>query len=46
MPTIVFGPGSISDAHAAGEKISLTQMLDAARALVLFLVRWCGVESQ
>jgi acetylornithine deacetylase len=46
MPTIVFGPGSISDAHAAGEKISVAQMLGAARALALFLVRWCGVESQ
>ena len=45
MPTIVFGPGSISDAHAAGEKISVAQILDAARATVLFLARWCGVAE-
>jgi len=45
MPTIVFGPGSISEAHAADEKISVGQVLDAARAVALFLVRWCGVAA-
>ena len=42
MPTIVFGPGSISDAHAAGEKIDFRQIVQAAQALALMCVRWCG----
>ncbi|UCH34383.1 MAG: ArgE/DapE family deacylase [Armatimonadota bacterium] len=42
MPTIVVGPGSISDAHAAGEKIDFRQVVQAAQALALMCVEWCG----
>jgi acetylornithine deacetylase len=43
MPTIVFGPGSISNAHAAGEKIAFRQIVQAAQALALMCVRWCEI---
>jgi acetylornithine deacetylase len=42
MPTIVFGPGSISDAHARDEKIDFREIVKAAEALVRFVVEWCG----
>lgn len=43
MPTIVFGPGSITEAHAKDERIELSQIECAAEILVRFVLRWCGI---
>ncbi|HUT75161.1 MAG TPA: ArgE/DapE family deacylase [Armatimonadota bacterium] len=42
MPTIVFGAGSVADAHAVGEKVDFRQVVQAAQAVALMCVRWCG----
>ncbi len=42
MPTIVFGPGRISDAHAVGEKIDYRHVMQAAQAIALMCARWCA----
>ncbi len=42
MPTVVFGPGQVAQAHSVGEHIDLEDVRTAAEALALFLVRWCG----
>ncbi|HOJ39833.1 MAG TPA: ArgE/DapE family deacylase, partial [bacterium] len=45
MPTVVFGPGTISDAHSSSEKIELKQISLAAEVLVHTICAWCGTES-
>jgi len=42
MPTIVFGPGSVAQAHARGEKIKFGEVAKAAEAVVRFAIEWCG----
>ncbi|MFV1967760.1 MAG: M20/M25/M40 family metallo-hydrolase [Pirellulaceae bacterium] len=42
MPVIVFGPGSIGDAHSSHEQIKIRDILTAAEALAETAVRWCG----
>ncbi len=42
MPVIVFGPGSIRDAHSTHEHIKVSDILHAAEALAETMVRWCG----
>ncbi|HID95946.1 MAG TPA: ArgE/DapE family deacylase [Candidatus Latescibacteria bacterium] len=42
MPTVVFGPGDIACAHSSQERIEVKEILNAAEALVLFLIDWCG----
>lgn len=44
LPTVVFGPGDIADAHSTHERIGVSQMLEAAKALSLFLMEWCGTS--
>lgn len=44
MPVIVFGPGSIGDAHSAQEHIKISELLVAAEALAETVVRWCGED--
>ncbi len=40
MPTAVFGPGRIEDAHTASEKINLQDMVTAAEILIRFIEKW------
>jgi len=42
MPTMVFGAGSILDAHARDEKIDFNDILKSAEAIARFVMRWCG----
>ena len=42
IPTMIFGPGDIREAHAADESISIADMETAARTMTLAILRWCG----
>jgi len=44
LPTVVYGPSDISQAHSEGERIRVDEMLQAATALATFLARWTGEE--
>ncbi len=44
LPTVVYGPSDIVQAHSVGECIRVDDMLAAASGLAQFLVRWCGGE--
>lgn len=43
IPTLQFGPGSASYAHAPRERVDIAETLDAARALLVLAVRRCGL---
>jgi len=42
IPTLVFGPGSLSDAHSNHEQVRMDEVCRAAVILVRFCERWCG----
>jgi acetylornithine deacetylase len=42
LPTVVFGPSDIRQAHAAGESIGIDEILTGAKVLALSIARWCG----
>jgi acetylornithine deacetylase len=42
IPTIVFGPGDFTKAHARDECIDFNQIINAAEALARFAIKWCG----
>ncbi|WP_111768477.1 M20/M25/M40 family metallo-hydrolase [Nakamurella deserti] len=44
IPTLLYGPGDVRMAHAPREQVSITETLEAARALVLMAVRRCGAH--
>ncbi|HEY3396729.1 MAG TPA: ArgE/DapE family deacylase [Armatimonadota bacterium] len=43
LPTVVFGPSDIREAHSSSEKIAWSEVLAAAETLAQGLIRWCGV---
>jgi len=42
IPGVIFGPGSIAQAHSPDEFVALDQLHDAARAMALTIADWCG----
>lgn len=42
IPTVVFGPSDIREAHGRDEKVRYQDVLDAAKALALAIPRFCG----
>jgi acetylornithine deacetylase len=42
MPAVLWGPSG-AGAHGSDEYVSISSMLDAAAALLLFTCTWCGV---
>jgi acetylornithine deacetylase len=44
IPTVVFGPGDLKDAHTSEEHIEVEQINRAAEILVNFVSRWCNED--
>ena len=42
-PSVVYGPGDIHWAHRMDERVNLDDVLTYAKAIAVFLLRWCGV---
>ena len=42
IPTVVYGPSDIIQAHGKDESIVFQDILDGAKALALAIQRWCG----
>jgi acetylornithine deacetylase len=42
IPTVNFGPGSLSVAHGPDERIEIEEYLTAVRVLALLILDWCG----
>jgi len=42
---VVFGPGSIDNAHGPNEYVGVDEVIDASKTMAAMMVDWCGVES-
>ena len=42
IPTVVFGPGDVRDAHRPNEHVPVDDLVDCARAIALSIVRFCS----
>ena len=42
VPTVVYGPGSIHQAHRPDEYFPIKEMLPSVKALALTVYRWCN----
>lgn len=44
IPSIIFGPGSIAQAHKPDEHIPIDDYLASIEHLIAFIAEWCGAE--
>ncbi|WP_423802160.1 acetylornithine deacetylase [Neobacillus sp. SAB-20_R2A] len=45
IPTVIFGPGKLEDAHAVNEKVEIRQLLDFTKVLAQFIAVWCNTRK-
>ncbi len=45
IPTVVFGAGSIEDAHSKGESVNINDLVMEACVLFDFVSRWCNARA-
>jgi acetylornithine deacetylase len=45
IPTIIFGPGSLRQAHTHDEFVPVNELVLATRALALLIADWCGLAE-
>lgn len=45
-PAIIYGPGSLENAHEINEKIYVPDIVKAVRELAEFIVRYCGISEK
>ncbi|MDR4946933.1 acetylornithine deacetylase [Neobacillus cucumis] len=44
IPTAIFGPGKLEDAHAVNEKLDIQQLLDFTKVIANFIAEWCNTK--
>jgi acetylornithine deacetylase len=44
IPTAIFGPGKLEDAHAVNEKLDIQQLLDFTKVIAIFIAEWCNTK--
>jgi formylaminopyrimidine deformylase len=46
IPTVIFGPGKLEDAHAVNEKVKIQQLLDFTKTIAAFIATWCNTKKE
>jgi acetylornithine deacetylase len=45
IPTIIYGPGELEEAHTTNESVAIDDLVDAARIYAQLIADWCGLEA-
>jgi len=45
IPTIIYGPGELAEAHTTNESIAIAELVAAARVYARLIAGWCGLEA-
>ncbi|MFI5450518.1 MAG: M20/M25/M40 family metallo-hydrolase, partial [Candidatus Bathyarchaeia archaeon] len=45
IPTAIFGPGNLPQAHAENEYVEIDQIVRATKTIALTVMDWCGIDK-
>ena len=45
IPTVIYGPGNLEEAHSVDEKINIEELLTFTKTLMLFVADWCNTKK-
>jgi len=43
IPTVIYGPGELGQAHAVDESISVENLLSYTKIILQFIIKWCNI---
>lgn len=41
IPTVIYGPGNLQNAHSVNEQVSIEQLIEYTKVMVMFIYEWC-----
>ena len=45
IPTVIYGPGKLEEAHSVDEKLNIEELLMFTKTLLLFVYKWCNTKK-
>ncbi len=45
IPTVIYGPGKLEDAHSVDEKVNIQELLTFTKTLMIFVMTWCNTKK-
>ncbi|RBW71245.1 acetylornithine deacetylase [Bacillus taeanensis] len=45
IPTVIYGPGDLENAHAVNESVSIKELIQFTKVLTSFIYNWCHTEK-
>lgn len=45
IPTVLYGPGQLTEAHSVNESIAIQELLDFAKVMANFILNWCHTKK-
>ncbi|MDY7431476.1 acetylornithine deacetylase [Bacillus sp. V26] len=46
IPSVIYGPGDLYNAHAVNEEVSIEQLVDYTKIMLTFIIRWCSRKKE
>jgi formylaminopyrimidine deformylase len=46
IPTVIYGPGDLENAHAVNESVSINELLQFTKVMTSFIYNWCQTEKE
>lgn len=46
IPSVIYGPGDLHNAHAVNEEVSIEQLVDYTKIMLGFIIKWCSTRKE
>ncbi|UTL74274.1 acetylornithine deacetylase [Bacillus halotolerans] len=46
IPSVIYGPGDLYNAHAVNEEVSIERLVDYTKIMLTFIIRWCSRKKE
>lgn len=46
IPTLIYGPGDLRNAHTVNESVSTEQLIQFTKAMIVFIYKWCSMKRK
>ncbi|WP_445683457.1 acetylornithine deacetylase [Sporosarcina sp. FSL K6-6792] len=46
IPTVIYGPGKLEEAHSVDEKINIEELVVFTKTLMIFINEWCNTKNR
>ena len=45
IPAVIYGPGTLEEAHSVNEKVQTSQLVEFTKVITAFIYEWCHTQK-